>query len=387
MNKSSTTPATVSIARIGAYEEDAVLDAMRRCLKPLGGIESFVRQGQNVLLKPNLIGAFPAERACTTHPSVVRAAALLCLQAGAKVSIGDSPGIGSMEGAMARCGVAGALRDLDIAHADFHQEAEFENSANVVGRKLMLAKAVADADVIITLPKLKTHSQMVFTGALKNQFGLVLGAKKAHYHYRLKSREWLAQLIIDINRTAKPALAIMDGIVAMEGMGPAGGEPRALGAILAGADLSAVDAIACKLINLDPATVPLLQAAAQSGFGATYLEHINLVGDAWEELVVCDFKKIPELLNILRLLPLPAFLIAHLRRIWAPRPRIISELCIKCMACHRGCPVDPPAIDPKNPTGHFVNDDTCIRCYCCHEFCPEKAITFKRSWLHRLLIT
>ncbi|NLF25748.1 MAG: DUF362 domain-containing protein [Deltaproteobacteria bacterium] len=377
----------VSIRRAPSYESEVVYKAIQDCLEPLGGIGAFVQSGQRVLLKPNLLGPFFPETAVTTNPEVVAAVAKLCLEAGAKVSVGDSPGIGELRIVMKRAGLKSALAELDTSVADFSACADFESMRNIVGRKIALAKAVAEADVIISLPKLKTHSQMVFTGALKNQYGLVVGTRKAYYHYRLRTREWLAALMIDINRIARPKLAIMDGIIAMEGMGPSGGEPRHLGVLIAGADLAAVDVAACTLIGLDPESVPLNLAARKYEFGATRLAEIELVGDDLSSLVVPDFKKVPQLRSVLRILPFPAWFLSWLERKWAARPRIIPELCIRCNACGNGCPVEPAAIQPLAEGGPQVDDDRCIRCYCCHEFCPVKAIALKRSWLGKLLGT
>ncbi|MFH0880149.1 MAG: DUF362 domain-containing protein, partial [Lentisphaerota bacterium] len=236
-------------------------------------------------------------------------------------------------------------------------------------------------------PKLKTHVQMTFTGALKNQYGLITGKRKAHYHYRLKTREWLAALIMDINRIAKPALAIMDGIVAMEGEGPSSGRPRKVGALLAGSDLAAVDVMACELIGLNPETVPLNLAARKSGFGATRVQDIEVLGADWKVLQVKDFALVRELMNLLRVIPLPLPMLNWLGKKWAPEPLIIEDLCIRCGICKKGCPVSPAAIDPFSDKRDKVDARRCIRCYCCHEFCPEKAIRLRRNFFHRLLDT
>ncbi len=334
-----------------------------------------------------LFGA-PPEKAITTHPAVVKAAAALVIEAGGRPVVGDSPGVGDLAATVRKCGLEAALKPLGVGLANFQDTADFERADNRVARKIALARAVGEADVIITLPKLKTHSQMNFTGALKNQFGLVLGARKAHYHYRLQDRDWLAVLMVDINRIARPALAIMDAIIGMEGEGPSGGSPRAVGAIVAGADLAAVDTVCCHLIGLDPRVVPLLAAAERTGYGRTRLEQINIVGDErWRELIVKDFRQAPEIVHILRVIPLPRILLNWIRRQWAPRPRIMTAVCIRCGACQRGCPVQPPAIDPFTDAAERVNDATCIRCYCCHEFCPVKAIRLQPSWIGRVLGT
>jgi uncharacterized protein (DUF362 family)/Pyruvate/2-oxoacid:ferredoxin oxidoreductase delta subunit len=375
----------VSVQRIDTYDDSRVLSAMRALLEPLGGMRAFVRPGQRVLLKPNLLFAAAPEKAITTHPSVVRAAAILAQEAGGKVAIGDSPGVGDFQRVAKACGFAGVIESLGLEPADFTATHVFEQPENRVLKRIELAKAVAQADVIISLPKLKTHGQMDFTGAVKNQYGLVVGMAKTLYHYRLKSREWLADLIVDINRTARPALAIMDGIVAMEGMGPAGGEPRSMNALVAGTDLSAVDVVSCHLIGLDPLSTPITRAVRSQRYGASSMEEIEVLGENWKSLRQPDFKKVIDPQDILRLVPLPQGALNWLSRHLAPRPRIVEKDCIKCLACFRGCPVPPSAIDPRLPHHKQVDDARCIRCYCCHEFCPVKAIRLERTMLDRML--
>lgn len=378
---------TVSLKKISTYDPDKMLDALRACLEPLGGMRAFVRTGQRVLLKPNLLGAFDSDRAVTTHPSLVRAAALLVKEAGGKVVVGDSPGMSDLPGAMKKSGLTDALADLDVEVGDFVGQEEFTEPGNVVAKKIHLAAALKSADVVITLPKMKSHVQMVFTGALKNQYGLITGNRKAHYHYRMKTREWLSSLIVDINRIANPALAIMDAVMAMEGEGPSSGEPRLVGALLAGPDLTAVDVAACRLIGLRPETVPLIQAARQQGFGVTEWKNIRMVGDSLDDLCVTDFKLVKELDDLLKVIPLPMPLLNWLGRKWAPTPEIIAEQCIRCGICKKGCPVSPSAIDPFLDRREKVDGKRCIRCYCCHEFCPVKAIRLRRNLFHRLLNT
>jgi ferredoxin len=243
-----------------------------------------------------------------------------------------------------------------------------------------LARAVAEADVIISLPKLKTHGQMAFTGTLKNQYGLIPGTLKSQWHFRLQRREWLAALILDVHRTARPALAIMDGVVGMEGKGPSGGRPRRLGAILASPDLVALDTLACRLISLEPRLVPALEAARAEGLGAAE-EDIQVVGTDWQALRVPDFEKVSRLEDLRRLVPLPGGVLNWIREHWTAKPRIVEARCTECGACEEGCPVTPAAIHPTAPERQRVDDDACIRCYCCHEFCPNNAIDLFRPGL------
>jgi uncharacterized protein (DUF362 family)/Pyruvate/2-oxoacid:ferredoxin oxidoreductase delta subunit len=375
----------VSLKRVENYDPQAVLDAMRACLVPLGGMTAFVRPGQRVLLKPNLLGPFAAKKAVTTHPAVLRAAILLAQEAGGKVFVGDSPGVGSLAYAAKACELMPVLQETGAELADFGTSQEFEAPHNTIAKRLTLAKAVADADLIVTLPKLKTHGQMTFTGALKNQYGLIPGTLKGQWHFRLQRPEWLAALILDIHRIARPALAIMDGIVGMEGKGPSGGRPRPLGVMLAGRDLAAVDTLACLLIGLEPRFVPVLEAARTQKIGATSLAEMEIVGEAWRTLRVSDFEKVSELEDLLRLVPLPMSLLNWIRGQWTARPRIIGSRCIQCDVCVNGCPVSPAAIHPNAPLHPQIDDDACIRCYCCHELCPNHAIELARPRLARWL--
>jgi uncharacterized protein (DUF362 family)/Pyruvate/2-oxoacid:ferredoxin oxidoreductase delta subunit len=361
----------VSVRRVEDYEPERVLAGVREALAPLGGMRAFVRPGQRVLLKPNLLMGARPERAITTHPAVVRAAILLAQEAGGIVSVGDSPGVGTPALAARTAGIARVLEETGAAGADFSTPRDFDVPAHRVAGRLTLVRAVAEADVVITLPKLKTHGQMVFTGALKNQYGCIPGMRKSQWHFRLQRREWLAELILDLHRTVRPALAIMDAVVGMEGNGPSAGRPRRVGAILAGADLVAVDTLACMLVNLDPATVPVLAAARAQGLGGTATE---VAGDDWRALRVPDFQPVSKLEDLLRIVPLPRTMLRWVRERCTARPRINASRCEACGACEEGCPVRPPAIRPAALPEQPVDDERCIRCYCCQEFCPHGAI-------------
>ena len=346
---STSTPppsAWVSIARVHDYDPSCVLDGMRRCLEPLGGMEAVVRPGQHVLLKPNLLGGFPPHRAVTTHPSVVRAAILLVQEAGGIPWVGDSPAMGDLDSVIGNCGLAPVLRETGAQILDCSKAASFAVPDHKLVSKVELASALRQVDIVITLPKLKTHGQMTLTAALKNQYGLIPGALKSQWHFRLQEAEWLAALLLDIHRVVRPALAILDAIVAMEGPGPTSGTPRPLGALLAGSDLVAVDRVACELIGQDPVNVPLLKAARQQGLGQADLARITMLGDEWHSLVQPDFQRIERPVDVLRLLPLPAPALRWIQRHWTLQPRILEGRCTRCGICEEGCPVrlcHPPA--------------------------------------------
>jgi uncharacterized protein (DUF362 family)/Pyruvate/2-oxoacid:ferredoxin oxidoreductase delta subunit len=373
---------TVSLTKAADYERDNVYKAVKTLLEPLGGIEKFVSPGQKVLLKPNLLGTFSPEMAATTHPSIIYAVAKQIQEAGATVLIGDSPGIGDFKTVLKKTGTQAVIDELGLQAVDFSARADYHDEHNLVGKSIELAAVFKDVDVVITLPKLKTHAQMTFTGALKNQFGCVPGLDKAKYHYKLKTRDWLAELMIDINLIVKPDLAIMDAITGMEGPGPSGGDPRHIGVLIASDDLAAVDIIACSIINLPPENVPVSAAAARRGYGIADLSHVNIVGEAWQQFEITSYKKVEHLDNVLKIVPLPKFIMDWMQRYWSPRPKIIAKKCIKCMKCHDVCPTEPPSINPNKSWS--ADAKSCIKCYCCHEFCPVKAIDLPPTLMERL---
>ncbi|MBQ7650675.1 MAG: DUF362 domain-containing protein [Victivallales bacterium] len=388
MESDSSRKATVSLVRLDAYEDQTQVDcAMREALAPFGGMGALVSPGQRVLLKPNLVAPLKPELAVTTHPAIVRAAVRLVREAGGICFVGDGPGVGGTVNAARGSGLCEVAAEEGAEILEFSETAVFENDENRLLKRLELARQLKDIDVLITLPKLKTHCQMAFTGALKNQYGLIPGAAKGKFHFRFQNRDRMADLMIDINRTARPALAIMDAVVGMEGPGPSGGTPRKIGAIIAGTDLTAVDTVAFTLIGLRLEDVPVSVAAKRGGYGTADLQDIDVVGVRLSDLAVPDFKLVKAPLNIMKILPLPQGMLRWIRRQVAPAPWIDSAKCIRCRGCENGCPVTPAAIHPLALEKDRLDESLCIRCYCCHEFCPVKAIELRRSLLSRIVNT
>ncbi|MBO4345661.1 MAG: DUF362 domain-containing protein [Victivallales bacterium] len=378
--------AIVSLAKLDGYDDFSRVElAMREALAPFGGMSAIVSPGQRVLLKPNLVAPSKPELAVTTHPAIVRAAIRLVKEVGGICFVGDGPGVGGTVNAARGSGLCDVAAEEGAEVLEFAETAVFENDGNRLLKRLELARQLKDMDVLITLPKLKTHCQMAFTGALKNQYGLIPGAAKGKFHFRFQNRDRMADLMVDINRTAKPALAIMDAVVGMEGPGPSGGTPRQIGAIIAGTDLTAVDTVAFTLIGLRLEEVPVSMAAKRGGYGTADLEEIEVVGAQISDLAVPDFKLVKAPLNIMRILPLPKSMLRWIRRQVAPAPWIDSSKCIKCRRCENGCPVEPAAIRPLAAAESRLDDSLCIRCYCCHEFCPVKAIELRKSILARCI--
>ena len=275
-------PARVSIVRCATYDLSSVRESLARALEPLQGMGAFVRPGMQVLLKPNLLTGAPPERAVTTHPAVLRAVAESVLAAGGKPSVGDSPSLQSLESAAEGAGILPVCRELGIPLISFDHPCSVPAGDGAPYSSVVLDRAVLEADVVINLPKLKSHCQTVLTGAVKNLFGCVTGKRKILWHLRAGDREggarFAAQLIENV-RQIRPALTVMDAVIGMEGNGPMRGDPRAVGLLLASDDPVACDREAADLIGWDPEGIPVLQAARFLGVGEPDLGYITLHGE------------------------------------------------------------------------------------------------------------
>ncbi|KAF0207159.1 MAG: hypothetical protein FD171_1922 [Actinobacteria bacterium] len=374
-------PATVAIIRCDSYDESSVFDAVGRALELLGGAERFVRDGERIVLKPNfLVGATP-DKVVNTHPMVFSAAARHLQAASAKLSYGDSPGFGNALAAARKIGIAQVAETLGVTYADFSEGRQVSFAEGELIKQFTIASAVLDSDGLVTLPKLKTHALTRMTGAVKNQFGCIPGMLKGEFHMRMPDVDRFAQMLVDLNRLLRPRLAIVDGIVGMQGNGPRGGDPRQIGAIIVSDDLVAVDATVCRIMNLDTALVGTVTYGTAWGLGDA--DDITYVGDPIEEFVVADYdvNRSPQSTTG----STGGGTLA--KRLIVPRPVIDPTKCTACGTCVSVCPVDPKAVDWANGKGVPPVHDygRCIRCYCCQELCPERAIDVRVPPLGRFL--
>ncbi len=236
-----------------------------------------------------------------------------------------------------------------------------------------------ESDLVINLPKLKTHGLTLFTGALKNTFGAIPGFGKGAYHKEAPHPENFAEILLDIHSLVAPALHIVDGIVAMEGNGPASGRPRELGLLLASEDGVAVDAVASAVIGFRPAEIDTTRLGAARGLGIGSLDAIRIVGVPLAEARVNDFD-LPSN-RVLKFVPETLLRLAG-RLVWI-RPRAHAPTCIGCTLCATSCPVDTISMIDRLPVVDYAR---CINCITCQEVCPTQAMRAEASPLVRLFI-
>jgi uncharacterized protein (DUF362 family)/Pyruvate/2-oxoacid:ferredoxin oxidoreductase delta subunit len=378
-------PYEVSVVKCSSYDDAAVRTAVDESLMFLGGLGSVVKKGDRVLIKLNLLAAKPPEAAVTTNPALVKAVVRLVQELGAIPIVGDSPG-GRSTGTSYRAvlettGIRQVIDETGCASVRFDDEKVevFTGSAKVY-KKLALAKAVVDADVVISLPKLKTHTLTFFTGAVKMLYGYLPGAIKTEYHlHTARDVGLFADLLLDLHEARRPDLTIMDAVVGMEGAGPQHGSPRHIGLILASKSCTALDFVATTIAGFDPMKVPTVKKASERQVGPSGIEEITVFGEPVEPHIMKDFKKPPTM----AMDRIPPFLLNGFRRFVSGRPRINASKCVKCGICARDCP--PKAIKFSKGAVPVIDHGKCIRCYCCQELCPEGAVYVARPLARRLL--
>jgi uncharacterized protein (DUF362 family) len=254
----------VSLHRSVSYAVASLHADLQTLLVPLGGIEAFVKPGDRVLLKPNLLTGSRPTRECTTRPELVYCVAKLVQAAGGQPFLGDSPAFGSALGVAKANGYAPILEELGLPVVEFHGQRYATVSEEF--NHLRLCKEAMDADVVINLPKVKSHCQLTLTLGVKNLFGCVPGKMKAWWHLEAgKDHDRFGQMLVETARAIAPNLTIVDGIIGHEGNGPSGGEPRELGVLAASADVFACDRALVSVLNSSPGDIPTIAAAQRLG--------------------------------------------------------------------------------------------------------------------------
>lgn len=370
--------AKVSLVRCDDYNVEEVCQRVKESVDLLGGIGKFVSRGERVLIKPNMLSAKPPDKAVQTHPAVVEATVRLVIDAGGVPMIGDSPAIGSLASCLSKGEFNPVIEKYRVKVLKFDEPVTVNNPDGMF-KSFKVAREITEADKIINVPKLKTHGQMVMTMAVKNLFGAVVGARKTQWHLKVGNYpEKFARMLVDLHYLINPTLSIMDAITAMEGNGPGSGDPVDLGLIFAGRDASAMDAVATRIVGLDPSLLYTLAVAKREGIGIADFSNVEVVGEKIEEVSVSGFK-FPPTGPILGGMPSVISRIA--RRTLTPRPVVNHETCILCGQCIEIC--SAKAITESNRKIN-IDYNKCIRCFCCQEICPEGAIQIRTGFFPSL---
>jgi uncharacterized protein (DUF362 family)/Pyruvate/2-oxoacid:ferredoxin oxidoreductase delta subunit len=372
----------VAIVRCPSYDSAALDRAVAEATE-LAGLPEV--RGKSILLKPNILMASLPEKAISTRGEVLAAfARLLRSRGAARIMAGESPGIHSSASAAQKSGIAAACEASGVEWIDFADSEEFDCPRGKRVKRFSLASALKEADILVSLPKLKTHRLMHYTGAIKNLFGLVPGLSKSAFHLRFPASDDFGSMLVDLALVARPAFCLMDAVVAMEGEGPANGRPVSTGLLLASRDPLALDWIAATLIGYDPFELPYLADAASRGEWISGPGDIEVRGLAVAEAKPARFELVPPSADRKFVTDhLPAPIRRLVRDSMIARPFFDDRKCARCGACVKICPPGalrfvPDARASSAGRGYSqrvrIDYRKCIRCYCCHEVCPEDAI-------------
>jgi uncharacterized protein (DUF362 family)/Pyruvate/2-oxoacid:ferredoxin oxidoreductase delta subunit len=358
------------IAMRATYNYQNLRRQIFEMLDSMGG--RLIEKNSQVVIKPNLLAPAPPQRAMLTHPMVVRGVAEYILDRRGKVQISDSPAMGTFEKVLKESGIREALKDLEVSFKEFKESTTIDVGEPF--KNIEIARDAMEADVLINLPKLKTHSQMLLTLGVKNLFGCIVGFRKPQWHLRAGvDREVFAMLLVRIYQAIQPEFTILDGVLAMEGEGPGkGGRPKELGIILGSADAVALDAVVCRLLGLAEDELLTNKMARTVGLldGS-----VDLIGDPVE---IKDFR-LPVMAPVVFG---PRFSHTFLRKHLIQRPQVQESLCKSCGDCERYCPAG--AISSRQKRINF-DYEKCIRCYCCLEVCPHGAFRTHQPILGRVV--
>lgn len=370
------TPSKVSLVKCPDYRPENLKTAVLAGLNLIGGAGKFVRRGTRVFLKPNVMMPKPRGFAANTHPEFVRAVVELLKDEGAEITIGESSA-GSLAGltftakALRASGIEAVAKETGarLANLDLDPAAKIP-LRNPFADEIPIAKSVLEADLVVALPKLKTHTYgNIITGAVKLFYGTIPGQVKAEFHRRAPEPGQFYTIVRDLYGVIRPGLTIFDAVHAMEGDGPSAGRERPAGFIITSADGVAADAVASALIGVPPMKVLTTRLSAEARLGNGRMEDIEVVGESLDESVLGDFK-----------LPASRVTNPYLYRLiiglTKTEPSINRSLCKLCSVCADSCPMKAMSVRGEKMT---IDRKACIRCFCCGEVCPSQAIRPRRK--------
>lgn len=369
--------AKISVVKCNSYEPLSVESSLRQALDLLGGLTNFIKPGAKVLVKPNLLMSKAPEFGITTHPEIVRAVIHLLKEINCKITVGDGPSvwgqyIENVDEVYEVTGIKKVCVDEGVELINFDKRR--------MRSKFPLTVALDECDYLISLPKFKTHEFTLITGAIKNLFGLVSGTYKTELHKNYFAPADFAKVLVDILAETRPALTIIDGILAMEGDGPAtSGKTRQLNLLLAGSDCVALDSVMAKIMGIGNHEVLTTQEAARRNLGEAQISRIKVEGEDINKLNIRPFILPKNSINLTSLPPILKKIFKSLIRYY---PYSLRLKCTRCGHCVKVCPQQCIRL---GKSGIKIDYRKCIACFCCQEACPAAAISVKKSILAKLI--
>ena len=380
----------VSLLKCKNYTNALLKERITAGLRNIGlDLHSF--SSMRIGLKPNLLTAAPAERAVITHPEFFRAVVQIVREHGGKPVLIESPAFYPLERVIKKSGYREILEQEHVAVADVNKTAILPSSGAERFKRFEIIGEVCNVDMLLNLPKFKTHGATYITAAVKNLFGTIPGLNKSQWHLRVKTKQEFSEILLDLyggfrnafGKTGK-LVNIVDAIVGLEGEGPGlAGKPKEIGAVIVGTDAIAVDFIGVQVAGLDCTRVVTITSGVKRNLGVASFDEIELIGERIEDCKVEGF--VPSRATILSDVvrwPLNTDLFKNL---FVERPVPQEGRCTLCYQCRKICPADAIGISRGKRDIPDYDYKSCVRCYCCLEICPEAAIELRRGKLQWLM--
>lgn len=373
------------------YNPDSIAQIIEKQLSGVG-LTAQILQGKRIVIKPNLVINKNPDYAATTHPAVIAGAARALRNIGAKeLLLAESSG-GPYNETTIRlhyngCSIKETAERENITLNYSTASSIMQFSAGTACKSFNVIQPIYDADVIVNICKLKTHSLTKMSCGVKNLYGVIPGTEKVEMHARFSRIENFTQMLCDLAQMFtenKTVITICDGICGMEGNGPTGGTPRKYGVLMTSLSPFTLDLAAEHLLGF-AGTVPTVQASIERGLCPADIVDLTVIGEDYTQLIT-DNVIPPDTSRRSILRDFPDLFGGRLVHFLEPRPKINPKVCVGCGVCAASCPKKTIAILERNGKKRLkIQDKNCIRCYCCQEMCPKNAVKIQKNLILRLV--
>jgi len=381
----------VSLLKCDEYNDQKIKDTIIKSLENIDFDISSVNN-KRIALKPNLLMPGKIEKAIITNPVFFKAVAEIVKDYNGKMVLIESPAIHSLHNTMKKVGYQEIIEKMDIEVADISKTKTIHNKEALQYKSIEIIEEFFNTDIIISMPKYKTHGLTYVTGAVKNMFGSISGMSKSQMHMKMPSNELFSNFLLDLYGAfqygfdeQKPFVNIMDAIIGMEGDGPGySGTPKFMGAVIAGQDAISVDYVATKAAGLDINKVYTIIYGFSRSFGASSEQDIQVIGNSIDDFSGIIFS--PTENSILSHAVRWPFTSVTIKNLFTEKPVPDETKCTCCYQCQKICPAKAISKAKSGKKIPDYNYDKCIRCFCCMEICPEAAISVKKGllqWIFR----
>ena len=367
----------VSVVKAENYNKNIVDTAVNEAIELIGGWQYFIKKGDKVLIKPNMLTNVTPEKAITTHPEVIRAIIKAVKNLGAYPAVGDSPGISNVKSTAQKTGILAVCEEENIPFIYFKNSKSYNYIEGRFIKQFELVDCLDAYDKIISVAKMKTHVFMGVTGAVKNLFGCIVGTEKERFHLRMQKHADFAHVMVDLYKTIKPTLNIIDGITAMEGQGPMSGDIVNPQIIIASEDGFAADLIMADKMGFNAEAMPIAAAGIEQK-RIVRLQDIEVIGNG--ATLSFNFAR-PHTYKSMQDTYVPKFILKLGQNQLTSKPKINNN-CIGCGMCAKHCP--PKAINIISKKAS-IDYKLCIRCYCCQELCNYQSVELADGLILKLL--